>query len=194
MSSLSTENLSNFEINEEVVCPLIINGKYIKDNGFNIPTLGVVISINNNYITVKYNIFKSINTFRFDQLEKKLVDINGEDFYIRMMEKSKKFNKTFDYRFYYGPSAANLYYLENGIDYCLTFDYEYHGLYLAGISNILKLDLNNISTEQLSQLNEPLKILFKNMVKEMIFRTEDFTFSDVSNLIIKLKSLIEFDY
>ena len=46
-----------------------------------------------------------------------------------------------------------------------------------------------VKREQLSQLNDPLKLLFKNMLKEMISRTEDFTFSNVPQQIVKLKNL-----
>lgn len=189
--TLESNCQSNFNVGEEVVCPLVINGKLVTCEGYNIPTVAIIESINGKYVTVKdkHNVFKSMYSLNYQQLEKILLDTNGKEFYDNMIENSKKFNKSLDYRFSYGPAAANLYYLYNEINYCLTFDYAYHSLYFSGVSNILNIDLNNIKFEIDEELNDNIKPIFKNMVKEMISRSENFTFSNVPTLIGKLRSL-----
>lgn len=181
----------NFSIGEEVVCPLVINGNLVTHEGYNIPTVAIIESINGNYVTVKdkYNVFKSMYSLNYQQLEKILLDTNGKEFYDNMIENSKKFSKSLDYRFSYGPAAANLYYLYKEINYCLTFDYAYDSLYFRGETNILNINLYSINTESIEILNDDLKTIFKNMVKEMISRSENFTFSNVPILIRKLESL-----
>ena len=188
---MTTLESNNFNVGEAVGCPLVINGKLVTHDGYNIPTVAIIESINGNYVTVKdkHNVFKSMYSLNFQQLEKILLDINGKEFYDNMIENSKKFNKSLDYRFSYGPAAANLYYLYKEIDYCLTFDYAYDSLYFRGTSNLLNINLYSINIESIKILNDDLKIIFKNMVNEMVSRSENFTFSNVPILIDKLKSL-----
>ena len=111
-------------------------------------------------------------------------------FYKNMIEKSKKYNKQLKYRFTYGPCAANLYYIDNGINYVLTFDYAMSSIYFSGLTNILEIDLNDIDYCNIINLEFKKKEIFKNMLKEIYNRTKDFTFSNIPKLIEKIKILL----
>ena len=182
---------NNLCVGEEVVCALIINGNLVKHEGYNIPTIAIIESINGNDVTVKdkYNVFESNYTIDYQKIEKILLATNGKEFYNNMIENSKKFNKSYYYKFSYGPAAANLYYLYNDVDYCLTFDYAYHSLYFRGTDNLLDIDLNNIKPDSIQVLNDNIKPIFRSMVKEMVLRTEGFTFCNIPTLIKKLYTL-----
>ena len=100
-----------FNIGDEVVLPLIINKEFIKKDGYNIPTLGIIKSIQGDDFTItdKYNIFNMDITIKNNMIESVLYSINGKDFYENMIQKTKLYN-TKDTRFSQGPAAANLYF------------------------------------------------------------------------------------
>ena len=190
MSINEETNSHKFLIGEEVVCPLVINSRLVKHNGYNVPTIGIIKEIADNYVVVedKYGVFLDSYSLKTFQLEK-ILDTNDWQFYVSMIEKSKNLNEPIKCRFSYGPSAATLHYLDNEINYCLTFDYSFERVYLSGISNILDINLNNINFQEIESLDENLKSIFKTMNNEMLSRTEKFTFSNIPKLLEKFVML-----
>ena len=92
------------------------------------------------------------------------------------------------YKFSYGPAASNLYCVENGIEYTLTFDYSFDSLYFRKINTNL-LNINLLSSELVINLENNDRIVFKNMLEKTYQETKKFTFNNITKLIPKLEIL-----
>ena len=92
------------------------------------------------------------------------------------------------YKFSYGPAASNLYYVENGKEYTLTFDYSFDSLYFRKINTNL-LNINLLSSELVINLENNDRIVFKNMLEKTYQETKKFTFNNITKLIPKIEIL-----
>ena len=79
---MTTLETNNFNVGEELSCPLVINGKIVRCDGYNIPTVAIIESIHGNYLTVKdkHNVFNSIYSLDYQHIDKILLDINEKEF------------------------------------------------------------------------------------------------------------------